>query len=396
MSCLSPGVRGRVACAALLCLVACASVPKPAPAPPAPCTCGTAPAPPAEHPQLRPVAWSELPGWAEDQHAEGLRAFLRGCPALRGAPWKAFCGAARAEEGATPERLRAFLEAQLVPHAVINADGTRTGLITGYYEPVLTGSLTPSARFRFPLLGVPPDLLVLDLASVYPEVKGLRLRGRLDGARVVPYPDRAQIEAGGTQAPALIWLEDRLDGFILEIQGSGKVRLDSGEVLRLAYAEQNGHPYRAIGRVLVSRGELTVDKATLPGIRLWANQHPEALDELLRQNPSKVFFTRAPADGGGPRGSLGVELTPLRSLAVDPRVITLGAPVFLAGDGPPGSPALNRLMAAQDTGGAIRGGVRADVFFGTGDLAAAQAGVQRGRGRLFVLLPRGIPEELAN
>lgn len=341
--------------------------------------------------RLEPVDWQAVPGWDEEDPGPGLRAFLRGCPALKEAAWQAFCAQARTLDGADAPRLRAFLAQALQAYAVRNADGSDEGLVTGYYEPVLDASRTRTGRFRYPVYGVPPDLLTVDLATVYPELRGMRLRGQLSGRRLLPYPDRARFEQDPPAgAVPLAWFEDRLDAFVLEIQGSGRIRLDTGEVLRLSYADQNGHPYRAIGRVLVERGELSAEAATLPGIRAWAAGHPDQVEGLLRANPSMVFFTLGPADAAGPKGSLGVELTPGRSLAVDTRVIPAGAPVFLSLRATPDSTPDHRLMAAQDTGGAIRGAVRADYFFGTGPEAARQAGTLRGRGRLFVLLPAGM------
>jgi len=169
------------------------------------------------------------------------------------------------------------------------------------------------------------------------------------------------------------------------------VLLDGGGVVRLSYAEQNGYPYRSVGRLLVERGELTLDQASMQGIKAWGARNPDKLPELLNSNASYVFFRELPVDGTGPPGALGVPVTPGRTLAVDPRVVPLGAPVFLSTSWPNSTLPLNRLMVAQDTGGAIKGAVRADFFWGSGDDAAAQAGRMRQSGRMWVLLPNGFP-----
>ncbi len=267
------------------------------------------------------------------------------------------------------------------------------GTITGYYEPLLRGSRKQSAQYRFPVLSVPDDLLIVDLGELYPEVKSLRMRGRIDGRRVVPYYTRSEIETGKASVAGreILWVDDAVDLFFLQIQGSGKVALDTGEVVRVSYADQNGHPYRSVGRLLVERGELTLDQASMQGIKAWGSRNPDKLPELLNANASYVFFREQPASSSGPSGALGVPLTAGRSVAVDPRAVPLGAPVFLSTTWPNSTLPLNRLMMAQDTGGAIKGAVRADFYWGSGDEAGAQAGRMRQTGRIWVLLPNGFP-----
>jgi membrane-bound lytic murein transglycosylase A len=285
---------------------------------------------------------------------------------------------------------RRFFEAHLAPFQLVNPEGTGEGLITGYYEPLLRGSRKPGARFRFPVFGVPEDLLVVDLAELHPELRGLRLRGRLEGRRIVPYYDRAGIEEGRALLAGreIVWVDDAVDLFFLQIQGSGRIALDSGETIRVGYADQNGHPYRSIGRVLVERGDLPLEKASMQGIKAWARANPARLNELLNQNASYVFFRELPATGTGPPGALGVPLTPRRSIAVDPRFVPLGAPVYIATTWPLDVKPLNQLVLAQDTGGAIRGAVRADYFWGFGDEAAREAGRMKQPLRMWVLLPK--------
>ncbi len=285
-------------------------------------------------------------------------------------------------------------------HAVIAAEGSAQGLVTGYYEPILAGSRTRTERHRIPLYGVPQDLVVVDLAGLHPELRGLRLRGRVDGRRLVPYWSRAEIEDrarvdGGASgaapgAPVLAWVEDPVELFFLQIQGSGQVALASGERIRLGYADQNGHPYRSLGRYLIERGELTLEQASMQGIKAWAAANPAKLQEALNVNASYVFF-RELVGGDGPIGALGVPLSAQYSIAVDPRYVPLGAPVFLATTFPLSSQPLERLVVAQDTGGAIRGAVRADFFWGTGAEAGTLAGRMRQQGRMWLLWPRGEP-----
>jgi len=192
----------------------------------------------------------------------------------------------------------------------------------------------------------------------------------------------------------IVYVDDAVEAFFLQIQGSGRVRLESGEELRIGYADQNGHPYQSIGRYLVEQGELKLGEASLQGIQAWARANPGRVVELLNQNPSYVFFRELPPADTGPIGSLGVPLTAERSLAVDPRFVPLGAPVYLATTRPNSELPLERLMIAQDTGGAIRGPVRADFFWGTGEDAGLLAGRMRQQGRMWVLLPRGMPVPL--
>jgi membrane-bound lytic murein transglycosylase A len=234
--------------------------------------------------------------------------------------------------------------------------------------------------------------VVVDLGAVNPETRPLRLRGRLEGRRLVPYWSRGEIDARGAAfgAPVIAWSADPVELFFLQIQGSGQVRLESGSVIRVGYADQNGHPYRSLGRHLVDRGELVLEQASMQGIKAWAAANPDKLRDALAQNPSYVFFRELPATDG-PIGALNVPLHAERSLAVDRRFVPLGAPVYLATTYPLSEERLERLMAAHDTGGAIRGVVRADFFWGTGPEAGAQAGRMRQQGQLWLLWPIGEP-----
>jgi membrane-bound lytic murein transglycosylase A len=218
-------------------------------------------------------------------------------------------------------------------------------------------------------------------------LKGKRLRGRLEGRVLKPYDDAATINAQGTKAPVIAWLTSQMDLQFLQIQGSGRIRLADGKQLRIGYADQNGYPYKAIGRWLVAQGELKKEDVTMGAIGAWAKAHPERIGELLASNPSYVFFARNPDSNEGPRGSLNVPLTAGYSVAIDRKVIPLGSLLWLATTRPDGSP-LVRPVAAQDTGGAIAGEVRADLFWGTGDAAGDLAGDMKQKGAIWLLWPQ--------
>ena len=360
--------------------------PRPAPAP--------TPPPGGGFPRtLQPAKWSDLPGWNEDDQTAAWPAFIASCRGVaskpHGASWKRVCDLARAADGKPGHDPRRFFESQLRPYAIQAADGNAAGLVTGYYEPLLRGSRTRAKGFEQPVRGVPDDLLTIDLGTVFPELKDKRVRGRLEGNRVVPYWSRAEIAARGDKVPArtLLYVDDAVELFFLQVQGSGRVKLPDGSTIRLNYADQNGYPYQSIGRVLVDRGELKLEEASMQGIQAWARANPGRLDELLNSNPSYVFFREAANSNSGPMGALGVPLTAERSIAVDPRSVPLGAPVFLATTRPNSAKPLNRLVLAQDTGSAITGAVRADFFWGFGKEAGEQAGRMKQSGRMWVLLP---------
>jgi len=370
---------------AILVLAGCAQLPAP--------ECPRCPAspPPRAETRYEPAPFASIPGWTGAALAPGLRAFVSGCPRIAAAsPLRGACEAARGVALAEEAAARRFIEETFSAWAVLGAEGAAEGLVTGYYEPVLAGSLARNARFRFPVYGVPPDLVAVDLESLHPELRHLRLRGRIAGTRVVPYWTRGEIEAQPEfRAPVLAWVEDPVELLFLQIQGSGQIALDSGERLRLGYAEQNGHPYRSIGRFLVERGEMPLERASMQGIKSWAAANPAKLREALDANPSYVFFRELPAGSEGPPGTLGAPLSAGYSVAIDPRSVPLGAPVFLATTWPLSTRPLERLMAAQDTGGAIRGPGRADFFWGTGPEAGSLAGQMRQRGRMWLLWPKG-------
>ena len=376
---------------AALVLTGCATPEKKAPpAPPVAPPPQTLPPPAVMAPPLQAAAWSDLPGWRDDDPSLAWEALLRSCDAISSkAGWQDVCEAARNVVNPDQETAREFFEARFKPYRVVDADSYDEGLITGYYEPLLRGSRAADRRYRYPVYGIPDDLLVIDLTELYPELRGKRLRGRVDGRRVVPYYERSQIErgSGALAGKELVWVDDPIELFFLQIQGSGRVVLNTGETLRLGYADHNGHPYRSIGRRLVDQGDLPLERASMQGIKSWARRNPARVRELLDHNASYVFFRELPGDLPGPIGALGVPLTARRSIAVDPRIVPLGAPVFISTTFPLTEEPLNRLMLAQDTGGAISGAVRADFFWGFGEDAASEAGRMKQALRMWVLLP---------
>ncbi|MFB3045242.1 MAG: murein transglycosylase A, partial [Acidiferrobacterales bacterium] len=312
----------------------------------------------------KPVRWSALRGWGDDQHAQAWPALKQSCEKLaaRDAAWQDICNDVEALGMPSDETARAFFENHFVPHRVVGQRG-RKGLITGYYEPLLNGSLERTERFRYPLYRRPPNLLTIDLGDVYPALKGRRVRGRLQGTRVVPYFSRAEIDGGEPPLAGheLAWVDDPVSLFFLHIQGSGRLQLPDGRILAVGYADQNGHPYVSIGRQLLEAEALEVEEITLGSIRDWIVMHPDQTKALLHSNPSYVFFTVRNAELPGPLGTLNVPLTAERSIAVDRKFISLGLPVWLDTTLAEQEQPYRRLVFAQDTGGAIKGAVRADV-----------------------------------
>jgi membrane-bound lytic murein transglycosylase A len=334
--------------------------------------------------------------------------------------WAPLCGAAAATRPDDSASMRAVLATYLDVYRVLAEtrevpapgaearvlDLTDRGRLTGYYEPELNGSRSPGAPFTVPLYRVPDDLLTVDLASLYPELQGKRVRGRLEstdrGKRVVPYWARGDIDgAQRLRGQELLWVDDAIEAFFLHIQGSGRVRLAGAggatEVVRVGYADTNGQPYRSIGAWLIERGELTLEKASMQGIQEWVRANPQRLREVLDQNPSYVFFRELPLGdpAAGPLGALSVALTPGFSMAADPQFIPSGAPVILSSTHPVDGSPLVRLVLAQDTGGAIRGPLRFDLFWGTGRPAGAVAGRQRHDASAWLLVPKGTrPQDL--
>lgn len=352
---------------------------------------GEAPKSTTEYGLLRPVEWSSVEGFAQDNLAAAGDALKQSCSVLKKRDaWQTACKAIEQTTPLTDPTLRDVLLKHFTPYQATNPDGSTSGMITGYYEPLLNGSRTRTERYRYPLYMQPDDLITVDIGAMYPELANRRVRGRLSGNRLSPYYSRGEIEIATSPLAGkeLLWVDDIIDLFFLQIQGSGKVRLENGEDVHVGYADQNGHPYLSIGRVLINQGELTADQASMQGIKAWGRNNPDKLRDLLNANPSYVFFRELPPGLSGPLGAMGLPIAAERSIAVDPRYIPLGAPVFLSTTYPNKSNPLQRLMVAQDTGGAIKGAVRADFFWGAGMEAGRQAGAMKQQGKMWVLLPK--------
>lgn len=355
--------------------------------------------PPPDRLTLAPASFAELPAWQQDDAASALAAFRRSCaivlaskqpaenPLGNGsagtlADWQPICTAATTLDAQDSVAARGFFEAWFRPYKAGN-NGNADGLFTGYYEPELAGARKPGGPYTTPLLRRPPDLVMVELGIFRPAWRGERIAGRVVDGRLKPYENRTAIENGALDRFHLpfVWVEDPVDAFFLEIQGSGRVRLPDGSLLRVGYDGQNGQPYVPIGRLLVERGALDRDTVSMQAIRVWIKTHPAEGKALMDENPSYVFFREVAGDG--PIGAEGAVLTPGRSLAVDRDFVPLGMPVYVdAGAG------LQRLMVAQDTGGAIRGPVRGDLFWGAGAEAEARAGSLKARGGYYLLLPK--------
>ena len=367
---------------------------------------GCAPKPPAtEALALQPTDFASLPGWAEDRQDAALPALSLSCrrftsqPAERAvgpqglagtvADWQPICAAVATVPSGDPVAARKFLEASFTPFTTRGKDGP-DGLFTGYYEPEIKGSLAPDPRFPVALYRRPDDLVEVDLGEFRADWKGMRTAGHVVSGHLKPYPDRAAIDKGALKGKKfeLAWTDDPVAAFFLEIQGSGRLVQPDGKVVRLGFAAQNGAAYVAIGKLLAEDGSLP-RPVTAQAIKAWLAAHPERAAEVMEKNPSYVFFRTLTTDG--PVGAQGVVLTPGRSLAIDPAFLALGLPVWLDLDYP-GEPQgrLRRLVVAQDTGGAIKGPVRGDVFWGPGPEAEARAGAMQQKGRYYLLLPKAV------
>lgn len=366
--------------------------------------CAEAPGP-ADQLTLTPISFAGLPGWDGDPVAAAIAPLRLSCDRRAGAAearsaggesivgsradWDRICAAAHRLAIGDNAAARAFFERHFKPYRASNG-GDAEGLFTGYYEAELHGARNPSKRYNVPIYGLPQDLVTVDLGEFRVDLKGRRIAGRVVGGRLRPYHDRARIDAGELQGRtrAIVWVDDPIDAFFLHIQGSGRVILDGGGVMRVGYAGRNGRPYFSIGRELIRRGELSAEGATMQSIRAWLKAHPDEAGAVMAKNTSYIFFREL--DGQGPVGAAGVPLTPGRSLAVDRKFIPLGVPVWLdAADPARPDERLRRLLIAQDTGAAIKGPVRGDVFWGFGAQAAERAGRMRSLGEYYLLLPLG-------
>jgi membrane-bound lytic murein transglycosylase A len=356
-------------------------------------------------PTLTPVAIADLPGWRQDDLAAALPAWRLSCEkmlardptapigpgAIAGAAsdWQPLC---RELLGlpATDAALRAFVAGNFAAFRVSDGDKA-TGTFTGYYEPELRGARQRGGPYQVPLYGLPPDHVTVALGRFDPELAGRSVVGRVSDGELVPYRTRGEIDDGALAEAGseIMWVDDRLDVFILHIQGSGVIVLPDGAQQRVGYAGNNGHRYASVGRWLIDKGELEPHQASWQGIRRWMEDHPERISELLAVNPRYIFFREI--EGDGPIGAAGVALTPGRSLAVDLRYLPVDVPLWLDAANPEkDAPRLQRLMLAQDTGSAIRGVVRGDFYWGSGDAALAKAGRMKSEGGYWLLLPKAL------
>jgi membrane-bound lytic murein transglycosylase A len=385
------------------------------------CAMRPAPPPPAPPPpllRLDAIPFAGLDGWTQGDPGRALQAFVRSCAALAtrhdDAPlggvgyagtvreWREVCRRAERVAIERAQAPREFFEAEFVPYRVGVGSGSAVGLFTGYYEPLLRGSRTRHGAYQAPLYGVPTDLVNVDLGLFRESLRGQRIVGKVADGRLIPYPSRADIEDGGLpSATPILFVDDPIDAFFLQIQGSGRIVLDDGTAVRAAYAAQNGRPYTAIGAILIQRGALDRQAVSMQSIRAWLAEHPAEARQVMHANASYVFFTEQPIGdpSEGARGALGVPLIPEASIAVDLAVHALGVPVWLdtvAPDADVTRPprTLRRLLVMQDTGGAIRGPIRGDVYWGHGAEAGAIAGRMRSEGRMTVLVPKGVATRL--
>lgn len=374
-------------CVSLLVLAGCAEIDKPAPA--------------EKNVVLKPANFSDLPDWKKDETQLALNAFKESCArflkadagkqafrdiwARSNAEWQKACRAIPQGE-VTAAQAREYFEANFTPYAVTD-NGEATGKFTGYFEASLRGSMTRQGVYQIPLRGRPDDLVMVDLGAFREELKGQRIAGRVQGGALKPYQTRAEIEDGKLppeQEKILLWVDNAADAFFLQIQGSGIVTLYDGKIVRVGYDGQNGHPYYAIGKELVKRGHLKQEEVSMDSIKAYLAANPEEGREIMRLNKSYVFFKLTENNQKGPKGGEAVALTPERSLAIDHSLLPYGAPIYLSTE----QLNINRLMVAQDTGGAIRGPVRGDIFFGYGPRAEQLAGPMNSPGRYWILLPR--------
>jgi membrane-bound lytic murein transglycosylase A len=355
---------------------------------------------------LQPATFTDLPGWTAETHADALPALAKSCgrpksmPAGRSvgagehtgsaAQWRALCTAA-AETPTDHAAARRYFETWFKPYLATD-NGNPDGLFTGYYEAELRGAWTRKGPYQVPIYRPPDDLITVDLGLFREEWRGQRLTGRQVDGSLVPYPTRSEIDAGALagKGSELLWVDDAVDAFFLHVQGSGRVVMENGQVVRLGFAGRNGHSYVAIGRELISRGAVPRERMSMQAIRAWLKANPDEATDVMALNPSFIFFRVI--DGEGPIGAEGVPLTPGRSLAVDRTFVPLGLPIWLDTTEPlnPEQP-LRRLVVSQDTGSAIKGPVRGDLFWGFGETAAAKAGAMKQQGRYFLLLPRTAP-----
>ena len=355
--------------------------------------------------KLVPILLNDLPGWENDNIQDALIPFYRSCKKILSKKpntsmgnqkylglvkdWQSACQALPVLE-ANGGEVRRYLNQEFKAYKMIDNENS-TGLFTGYFEPILRGSRIKTKNFTVPVYPRPKDLVLVSLGDWRQSLKGERIAGKLSGPRLKPYFSRKKIRKGAlaqTTKP-ILWLESDIDAFFLHIQGSGRIDLSDGLTVRLGYAGHNGHNYFPIGRYLREIGAIKDKDMSLQKIKHWLLKNPKEKNFVMDKNPSYIFFREV--DGAGPIGAQGVALTPGRSLAVDRRFISLGTFVWLKTNySDENGQKLQRLMVAQDTGGAIKGMIRGDVFWGSGATALKLAGPMKAQGELFLIIPKSI------
>ncbi|ABB44563.1 MltA [Sulfurimonas denitrificans DSM 1251] len=324
-------------------------------------------------------SFEELPDWESEDYIDALNSFVNSCNTIKTKSlYKELC-----QEASRVNDAKSFFIEKFSPYQVDMTNRDGDGLLTGYYEPLLRGSLSKKEPYIYPVYSTPRDLLVVNFTQQYPELKNYRLRGRKEGNKVVPYYSRKELSNRKIDADIVCYVDSRIDLFFLEVQGSGRVLLDSGEVIYVGFDNLNGHKYSSIGKYLINAGEMSYAEASMSGIKNWCDKNPSRVDELLHHNDSKVFFKKRAKPASG---ALGIVLTPKRSVAVDQSYLPLGSMLYMSADTKERD--LNRIVIAQDTGGAIKGSVRADLFFGYGDEAGQSAGKLKAPLKLWILLPK--------
>ncbi len=329
---------------------------------------------------LQKTDWKYLDGFEDDDLQKAFEVFKKDCKARRvNRHLKKVC-----KKTVDFEDGKQFFKTNFSPYKLFNKNKNDNGLITGYYEPILNGSLTKTKIFKYPIYKTPKDLITVRLSSIYPELKRYTLRGKIKGNKLVPYNSREELEKSNKNLEPICFVDNKIDKFFLEIQGSGKVKLQDGEILNIAFAQQNGRKYYPIGRKLLKDGHIKRKNMSLQSIKKWCEENPTKVDELLNLNDSYVFFKISSKKA---TGSLGVELVARRNLAVDTDFIPLGFPVFINTTNPITNSKINTLMISADTGGAIKGDIRADFFWGSGKEAKLNAGKMAQKGLLTLLIP---------
>ncbi|BCA96294.1 membrane-bound lytic murein transglycosylase A [Legionella antarctica] len=359
-------------------------------------------------PTFRQVSFNQLPGWERAELKKSLLTFQASCRAfikqnpervvgtdkidLQVKDWQPACRVALDTNPVIEKSAKQFFQKWFAPVEFYDNKPVK-GLFTGYYMPLIKGSYTKSAEFNVPIYEKPSNLVNVDLGSFIPDLKNRKIVGRISENKLLPFYTREQINKGAIKntARALVWINSPVDRLFLEIQGSGIIEFEDGKRIYVGYDAQNGAPYTPIAGVLIKKGVMTKHNASMQGIKSYFKAHPQEMDEVINQNKSFVFFRRLNLDAAF--GSQGVALTPGYSLAIDREWVPMGAPLWLSTTRPdsknPGTnKPMQRLMVAQDTGGAIRGKVRGDVFWGGGDKATLIAGHMKNEGRYWLLLPR--------